>query len=94
MIVEELTDSNLAIAKLFDFSSDGPNINESLWGSWATGNWLNGGHGLLDHITCTLHVIHNSLRKGLNVYGEEAEQLAIVLLVQKCPLQARRLPDA
>lgn len=26
---------------------------------------------------CTLHTVHNSFRKGLHVYGENAEQLAI-----------------
>ncbi|KAH3819575.1 hypothetical protein DPMN_121314 [Dreissena polymorpha] len=33
--------------------------------------------GLTPFGPCTLHVVHNSFRKGLNSYGENAEQMAV-----------------
>ena len=35
--------------------------------------------GLFPHITCPLHTVHNGFRKGLDVYGQEAEELAFDL---------------
>ena len=32
-------------------------------------------HGLMPLVSCTLHVIDNGFRKGLKVYGNEAEEL-------------------
>ena len=35
--------------------------------------------GLLQFIPCNLHVVHNSFKKGLKVYGSEAKDLAVDL---------------
>ena len=79
MILQEIEDSSLSTEKLFDLSVDGPNINKSLWkklDSHLKGKCLG---GLLPLITCTIHIIHNGFRKGLNVYGQEAEELTFDL---------------
>lgn len=36
--------------------------------------------GLTPFVPCTLHVVHNSFRKGLDAYGEDAEQLAVDII--------------
>ena len=36
-------------------------------------------HGLLPLIPCNLHAVHNAFRKGLDDFGQEAEQLVIDL---------------
>ena len=79
MVLKEIEDSGLSTEKLFDLSVDGPNINKSLWNKLNEALKEMGFNGLLPLITCTLHVIHNGFRKGLNVYGHEAEELAFDL---------------
>ena len=32
--------------------------------------------GLIPQTTCCLHIVHNAFHKGLNIYGEEPEELA------------------
>ena len=32
--------------------------------------------GLILQTTCCLHIVHNAFCKGLNIYGEESEELA------------------
>ena len=72
----ELDEANLSTEKLINFSSDGPNINKSLWRLLDEALKEKGSNGLLPLITCTLHVIHNGFHRGLNVNGHEAQELA------------------
>ena len=41
-------------------------------------------NGLVSFIACPLHVVHNAFRKGLMVYGEDAEDLIIDLTTHLC----------
>ena len=69
----------LPLNQLISIGSDGPNVNKTIW------NYINkhmkdqGLHGLLPLIPCNLHAVHNAFRKGLDDFGQEAEQLVIDL---------------
>ena len=69
----------LPLNQLISIGSDGPNVNKTVW------NYINkhmkdqGLHGLLPLIPCNLHAVHNAFRKGLDDFGQEAEQLVIDL---------------
>ena len=69
----------LPLAKLISITSDGPNVNKTIWHN--VNEWTKeaGYHGPLPLMPCNLHVVHNSFRKGLNAYGEDAEQLCLDL---------------
>ena len=75
MICQEIEDSDLGTEKLFDLSVDGPNISKSLWNQRDEALKKKVFKVRLSLFTCTLHVIHNEFRKGLNAYGHEAEEL-------------------
>ena len=70
---------NLPWGRLFNISTDGPNINKSIWkllNEELCSNYFN---GLLPFISCTLHTVNNAFRKAIMVLGEDAEQLAFDL---------------
>ena len=46
--------------KLFNISSDGPNINKAIWREFNAKLKALGYKGLINLITCTLHVVHNA----------------------------------
>ena len=74
-ITDEIDNSQLGLEKLIDLSTDGPNINISLYNLFIEFLKERGLHGLLPLVSCTLHVIHNGFRKD----GNEAEELAFAL---------------
>jgi len=39
----------------------------------------NGLQWLVELTPCTLHVVHNAYRKGIDVFGEDVERMAVVL---------------
>ena len=67
----------LPIQNLVSLGSDGPNVNKSIWKLIDDHQKSLGAPGLVPFVPCTLHVVHNSFRKGLNSYGEEAEHFAV-----------------
>lgn len=73
------TDYELPIQQLIALGSDGPNVNKTIWKNIDDHKKALGFAGLTPFVPCTLHVVHNSFRKGLNAYGEDAEQLSVDL---------------
>ena len=65
--------------KLCNISSDGPHINKKLWRLMHQELEKEGKHGLLPLLVCNIHMVHNAFRKGIDVYGEEAEKLCFDL---------------
>lgn len=79
IILETLQETGyeLPLGKLLNLGSDGPNMNKTVWNKVNENVKSKGCPGLLPFIPCNMHVVHNSFRKGLKVYGQEAEELAI-----------------
>lgn len=69
----------LPLAYLIRLGSDGPNVNKTIWNFISEHMKESGLSGMLPFIPCNLHVVHNALRQGLNVFGEDAEQLVLNL---------------
>ena len=78
-ILETLSEEGyeLPLKQLVSLGSDGPNVNKTIWRLINDHKKSIGLPGLTPFVPCTLHVVHNSFRKGLNSYGENAEQLAV-----------------
>ena len=55
--------------KLFNISFDGPNINKAIWREFNVKLKALGYKGLINLITCTLHVVHNAFRAGMEMDG-------------------------
>lgn len=71
----------LPLAQLISLGSDGPNVNKTIW-TFINEHMKKGGlPGMLAFIPCNLHVVHNAFRSGLNVFGEDAEQLVLDLFL-------------
>ena len=67
------------LSKLLSLGSDGPNVNKTIWSNINEELKVQGLPGLLPFIPCNMHVVHNSFREGLKLYGQSSEQLAIDL---------------
>ena len=70
---------DLPLEKLLDISSDGPNINKAIWWEFNAKLTALGYKGLINLITCTLHVVHNAFRAGMkmNGLGQMIDQLIL-----------------
>lgn len=71
----------LPLAQLISLGSDGPNLNKTIWNLINEHMKASGLHGILLFIPCNLHIVHNPFRQCLNVFGEQAEQLVLDLLL-------------
>ena len=78
-IVEILqeTGCQLPLSGLISLSSDGPNVNKTIWSTINKALLNEGLPGLLPFIPCNIHVVHNAFRAGVNAYGDASEELAI-----------------
>ena len=65
--------------RFFNISSDGPHINTALYRVLNEALKKSGKHGLLPLFVCCLHIVHNAFHKGIDVFGQESEQLAFDL---------------
>ena len=65
--------------RLFNISTDGPNINKAIWKLLNEEHCSNDFNGLLPFISCTLYTGHNAFLKTIMVLGKDAEQLAFDL---------------
>ena len=76
-ILQAIKETGLPLDKLFNISSDGPNINKIVWRE--TNDTLKKEYfsGLIPQATSCLHIMLNAFCKGLNMYGEECEELAL-----------------
>ena len=69
----------IPLNQLLSLGSDGPNVNKTVH------KYINdhmkeiGLHELVKFLPCPLHIVHNGFRKGLTVFGERAEELALDL---------------
>ena len=75
-ILQAIKETGLPLDKLFNISSDGPNINKTVWRETNDILKKEGFSGLIPQTTCCLHLFLNAFCKGLNMYGEESEELA------------------
>ena len=75
-ILQAIKKTGLPLARLFNISSDGPNISKTVWREINDTLKEEGFSGIIPQTTCCLHIEHNAFRKGLNMYGEESEELA------------------
>ena len=75
-ILEAIKETGLPLDKLFGISSDGPNINKTVWREIKDTLKKECFSGIMPQTTCCLHIVHNAFRKRLNMYGEESEELA------------------
>lgn len=80
-ILDSLQESgyHLPLSGLISLSSDGPNVNKTIWTTINTALVDEGLPGLMPFIPCTIHVVHNAFRAGINAYGEASEELALDL---------------
>jgi len=78
-LMDTISEKNyeLPLSQLLSIGSDGPNVNKTVWRLINEQMKDSGLHGLVDLIACPLHTVHNAFRKGLMVYGEEAEELSM-----------------
>ena len=74
-----LQSNGLEIKLLLNLSTDGPNINKSLWVKVHEQLLSYGLQGLLPLVTCCLHLIHNAFHYGCVEYGSEVESLSLHL---------------
>ena len=65
--------------KLFNISSDGPNINKSIWQLLNDSLTSRNFHGLLEFSPCTLYKIHNAFPKGIVILEKDVEGLVFDL---------------
>ena len=64
---------------LFNLSSDGPNVNKTIWKRMNEALEEKKMGTLIASIPCNLYVVHNSFWEGLNLYGTQTEELAFDL---------------
>ena len=69
----------LPLSGLISLSSDGPNVNKTIWSAINKVLLDQGLPGLMPFIPCNIHVVHNAFCAGVNTYGEGCEELAIDL---------------
>ena len=69
----------IPLNQLLFLRSDGPNVNKTVHKYTNDHMKEIGLHGLVKFHPCPLHIVHNGFRKGLTVFGERAEELALDL---------------
>ena len=69
----------LPLSDLINLSSDGPNLDKTMWNTVNKVLVNEGLPGLMPFIPRNIHLVHNSFRAGINSNGEASEELAIAL---------------
>jgi hypothetical protein len=77
-LLDTLNEKNyeLPLCQLVSIGS-GPNVNKTIWKYIDSHMKEAGLKGLVNFIACSLNVVHNAFRKGMDVYGQQAEDLNI-----------------
>ena len=70
-------DGGLPLNRFLCIGSDGPNVNKTIWNNLNESLKEKGLPGLLDFKPCTIHIVHNAFKYGLQTYGQDAEQLTL-----------------
>ena len=78
-ILETLEEYSLKLELFLNIGSDGPNVNKTVWNCLDQHLKEIGLSGLLTFSPCNIHVVHNAFKHAIQVYGQQAEQLAIDL---------------
>ena len=74
-IFKAIKETDLPLDKLFNISTNAPNIKKTVWREINDTLKKQGFSGLIPETTCCLHIVYNAFRKRLNTYGEEFEEL-------------------
>ena len=77
MILVEETGFKSLRSGLISLSSDGPNVNKTMWSAINKVLLDQELPGLLQFIPCNIHVVHNAFHAGVNAYGKGCKELAI-----------------
>lgn len=76
-ILSIMKEDGINLDQLVSLSSDGPNVNKTIWTS-IQGELTRAGHpGLLNVGTCNIHVVHNAFGYALNQFAPEIPDLLI-----------------
>ena len=76
-ILSLLREDGLNLDQLVSLSSDGPNVNKTIWNS-INRELTEAGHpGLLNVGTCNIHIVHNAFGYALNQFASEIPDLLI-----------------
>ena len=76
-MVDKLEEDKVNLSSLLTLSSDGPNVNKTIFGAVNTSLKGAGNPGMINIGTCNLHVVHNSFCKALEAYGTPVDDLAV-----------------
>lgn len=78
-ILKAIDNAHLNLKNLLSVGMDGPNVNKSLLRKLNEELKNLRRDPVLDIGSCQLHVLHNSYRKGTQLFGFEAEKLIILI---------------
>lgn len=78
-MMKSLEDDGFQLSKLCALSSDGPNVNKTIWRQMQKMLTDAGHAGLLQFTTCIIHVIHSGFHAGLSVFGSDVQDLTVDL---------------
>ena len=70
---------NFPTDHVFNLSSDGPNVNKTIWKRIYEACEEKKMEPIIAFIPCNLHVVHNFFQEGLNLYCTQTEELAFDL---------------
>ena len=76
-MVDKLEEDEVYLSSVLTLSSDGPNVNKTIFRAVNTSLKGAGNPGMINIGTCNLHVVHNSFCKALEVYGTPVDDLAV-----------------
>ena len=76
-MVDKLEEDKVNLSSLLTLSSDGPNVNKTIFRAVNTSLKGAGNPGMINIGTCNLHVVHNSFCKAFEAYGTPVDDLAV-----------------
>ena len=76
-MVDKLEEDKVNLSSILTLSSDGPNVNKTIFRAVNTSLKVAGNPGMINIGTCNLHVVHNSFCKALEAYDTPVDDLAV-----------------
>ena len=76
-MVDKLEEDKVNLSSILTLSSDGPNVNKTIFRAVNTSLKGAGNPEMINIGTCNLHVVHNSFCKALEAYGTPVDDLAV-----------------